>query len=472
MTPAFEVVADPQKISAYNLTLNDLITTVGASNTRAPGGIAYEQDRETQIDIRGDITSPESILGLPISAPGSNTSTPADRSGSVDLRHPGAARRRCGQRYRRVRATAPVRVDQRHRRPLHAGPKGVGFFGGHGVRQRPQGAAAHPRPVPGHQLQRHQRPVQVHRAADRRRRPHPVRGHRADRHRDVVLPGFVAQRNRRTGCDPGLAVRRAVRHEAHGPDDRYDLAAGHDAGGRDPGRRLDRRAGKHRAPLRDGAAAGRGRGHRSKRDRDGRDRHHAGRRGRLPADRLSPRSGRTQLGRVRHRGRHLDPDLTLRIVHDHAVAGRELGAQGKLEAAVLHPQVRARLQGGAQLVRASRAAVGLACAHARDRILPAVVRRRDATRAVRHRRLRVRAAGRPWRDLLADHLSGWHAALDDDQRGAHVRARDSRSSPTSTPIRRFPAVTRHRSAASSSPATSVRFTSGSKTIANTIRSTG
>jgi HAE1 family hydrophobic/amphiphilic exporter-1 len=76
VTPAYEVVVDPAKISAYNLTLNDLITTVGASNTRAPGGIAYEQDRETQIDIRGDITSPESILGLPISAPSSNTPTP------------------------------------------------------------------------------------------------------------------------------------------------------------------------------------------------------------------------------------------------------------------------------------------------------------------------------------------------------------------------------------------------------------
>jgi HAE1 family hydrophobic/amphiphilic exporter-1 len=76
VTPSYEVVADPAKISAYNLTLNDLITTVGSSNTRAPGGIAYSGNRETQIDIRGDIVSPESILGLPISAPSSNTSTP------------------------------------------------------------------------------------------------------------------------------------------------------------------------------------------------------------------------------------------------------------------------------------------------------------------------------------------------------------------------------------------------------------
>jgi hydrophobic/amphiphilic exporter-1 (mainly G- bacteria), HAE1 family len=68
VVPAYEVVVDPRKLSAYNLTLNDLITTVGASNTRAPGGIAYESNRETQIDIRGDITSPQSILGLPLTA--------------------------------------------------------------------------------------------------------------------------------------------------------------------------------------------------------------------------------------------------------------------------------------------------------------------------------------------------------------------------------------------------------------------
>ncbi|HZX67307.1 MAG TPA: efflux RND transporter permease subunit, partial [Candidatus Elarobacter sp.] len=39
VTPAYEVVVDPAKISAYGLTLNDLINTVGSSNTRAPGGI-------------------------------------------------------------------------------------------------------------------------------------------------------------------------------------------------------------------------------------------------------------------------------------------------------------------------------------------------------------------------------------------------------------------------------------------------
>ncbi|MBV8581264.1 MAG: efflux RND transporter permease subunit [Candidatus Eremiobacteraeota bacterium] len=69
VTPAYEVVVDPHKLAAYDLTLNDVVTTVGGSNTRAPGGIAYGANRETQIDIRGDITSPQSILGLPLAAP-------------------------------------------------------------------------------------------------------------------------------------------------------------------------------------------------------------------------------------------------------------------------------------------------------------------------------------------------------------------------------------------------------------------
>jgi hydrophobic/amphiphilic exporter-1 (mainly G- bacteria), HAE1 family len=68
-TPAYEVVADPQKLAAANLTLNDLITTIGSSNTRAAGGTAYGRDRQTLIDIRGDIFQPQSIAYLPISPP-------------------------------------------------------------------------------------------------------------------------------------------------------------------------------------------------------------------------------------------------------------------------------------------------------------------------------------------------------------------------------------------------------------------
>ena len=90
-TPAYEVVVDPQKLAASNLTLNDVVTTVGASNTRAAGGIAYGRDRQTQIDIRGDISSPRSIFYLPIAPPASSSATSSDAlpsitSGNLDAR--------------------------------------------------------------------------------------------------------------------------------------------------------------------------------------------------------------------------------------------------------------------------------------------------------------------------------------------------------------------------------------------------
>jgi HAE1 family hydrophobic/amphiphilic exporter-1 len=69
VTPAYEVTVDPLKLSAHNLTLTDVFNTVSGSNVRAPGGIVYGANREINVDIRGDIISPESILGLPISAP-------------------------------------------------------------------------------------------------------------------------------------------------------------------------------------------------------------------------------------------------------------------------------------------------------------------------------------------------------------------------------------------------------------------
>ncbi|MDB5073522.1 MAG: acriflavin resistance protein, partial [Candidatus Eremiobacteraeota bacterium] len=90
-TPAYEVVVDPQKLAAASLTLNDVVSTVGSSNTRAAGGTAYGRDRQTQIDIRGDINSPQSISYLPIAPPGAAGSTttttlPSTTSGSLSAR--------------------------------------------------------------------------------------------------------------------------------------------------------------------------------------------------------------------------------------------------------------------------------------------------------------------------------------------------------------------------------------------------
>src|SRR5664279_379176 len=75
VTPAYEVTVDPRRLAAYKLTLTDVINTVSGSNVRAPGGIVYGANRETNVDIRGDIISPESVLGLPISVTSASGST-------------------------------------------------------------------------------------------------------------------------------------------------------------------------------------------------------------------------------------------------------------------------------------------------------------------------------------------------------------------------------------------------------------
>jgi hydrophobic/amphiphilic exporter-1 (mainly G- bacteria), HAE1 family len=85
VTPAYEVTVDPRRLVANHLTLTDVINTVGGSNVRAPGGIVYQSNREVNVDIRGDIITPESILGLPISAAASSATaqTAGQTTGNV-----------------------------------------------------------------------------------------------------------------------------------------------------------------------------------------------------------------------------------------------------------------------------------------------------------------------------------------------------------------------------------------------------
>ncbi len=75
VTPAFEVNVNPMRLASSGLTLNDVINTVSGNNQRVPGGIAYEPNRETTIDVRGDIQTPESIFNLRIIPPSSSSST-------------------------------------------------------------------------------------------------------------------------------------------------------------------------------------------------------------------------------------------------------------------------------------------------------------------------------------------------------------------------------------------------------------
>ena len=88
VTPAIEVQVDPSRLSAEGLTFADLTTAISANNVRAPGGIAYGPDRETQIDVRGDLLDADAVAALPVNATIGVT-------GNVKLAGPGGAAPAC-----------------------------------------------------------------------------------------------------------------------------------------------------------------------------------------------------------------------------------------------------------------------------------------------------------------------------------------------------------------------------------------
>ncbi len=70
VTPAYEVVVDPNRLAATGMTINDVINTLELDNQRVPGGFAYEPNRQTTIDIRGDIQDLNSVRNLAVISTG------------------------------------------------------------------------------------------------------------------------------------------------------------------------------------------------------------------------------------------------------------------------------------------------------------------------------------------------------------------------------------------------------------------
>ncbi len=73
VTPAYEVVVDPIRLAAANLTFNDIINTLQTDNQRVPGGFAYEPNRQTTIDVRGDIQNLNTVRNLAVIPAGSTS---------------------------------------------------------------------------------------------------------------------------------------------------------------------------------------------------------------------------------------------------------------------------------------------------------------------------------------------------------------------------------------------------------------
>jgi hydrophobic/amphiphilic exporter-1 (mainly G- bacteria), HAE1 family len=75
VTPAIEVDVNPNRLSAAGSTLNDIVSTISTNNNREPGGITYQPNRETTVDVRGDVTDVASVANLPIQAASQFTSS-------------------------------------------------------------------------------------------------------------------------------------------------------------------------------------------------------------------------------------------------------------------------------------------------------------------------------------------------------------------------------------------------------------
>jgi len=67
VTPSLEVTLRPNDLLASGFTLTDVVSTISSNNVRAPGGIIYSPNRETNIDIRGDVQTPASVADLLLS---------------------------------------------------------------------------------------------------------------------------------------------------------------------------------------------------------------------------------------------------------------------------------------------------------------------------------------------------------------------------------------------------------------------
>jgi len=70
VTPSIQVNVSPQKLAASGYTLPDVVTAITNNNVRAPGGILYSPNRETNLDVRGDIQDVPTVANLLIGSTG------------------------------------------------------------------------------------------------------------------------------------------------------------------------------------------------------------------------------------------------------------------------------------------------------------------------------------------------------------------------------------------------------------------
>ena len=81
--PTFTVTVDPNLLAANNLTLSDVVGSITPDNVRAPGGYVYQPGRETELDVRGDIATPQQVADLPIHVTYGGTAAATNSTGAA-----------------------------------------------------------------------------------------------------------------------------------------------------------------------------------------------------------------------------------------------------------------------------------------------------------------------------------------------------------------------------------------------------
>jgi hydrophobic/amphiphilic exporter-1 (mainly G- bacteria), HAE1 family len=64
VTSSIQVNVSPTALRSSGFTLTDVVNAIANNNVRAPGGIVYSPNRETTLDVRGDITDVPSVANL------------------------------------------------------------------------------------------------------------------------------------------------------------------------------------------------------------------------------------------------------------------------------------------------------------------------------------------------------------------------------------------------------------------------
>ena len=86
VTPSIQVAVDPGRLSASGFTLTDVVSTITNNNVRAPGGILYSPNRETNLDVRGDIQDAAERRRTSCSAGGGGAATRTTNAWSTQAR--------------------------------------------------------------------------------------------------------------------------------------------------------------------------------------------------------------------------------------------------------------------------------------------------------------------------------------------------------------------------------------------------